>query len=164
MTDGEHRERDHRFAVNVPVVVPRDTWRFICEREGVNPAETDPRELKRQVDDLMELNFGYTLAAERNAYESLLAAAPEIQLEGRDEVVASLPAHQRIVYKIVEEHGTIAPGDLNDEYQQRVADPRTCRTVRNYLQTLEGYNLITAEGRSRARLYHVSAETPVRED
>ena len=164
MTDVEHRERDHRFVVNVPVVVPRDTWRFICEREGVNPVDTDPRELEEQVNDLMELNFGFTVAAESDAYESLLAAAPEIRLKGRDKVVASLPNHQRVVYKIVEEHGQIRPKELYEEYEERVGDPMTDRTVRNHLRKLAGYNLITAEGRSRDRVYRVSAETPVRED
>ena len=163
MTDGERRARDHAFMVNVPVVVPQDTWRFICEREGVNPDETHPLQLKAQVDDLMQLNFGYTLAAESDAYESLLASAPEIRLEGRDEVVASLPEHQRVVYKIVEDYGQIRPKELYEEYEEQVGDPMTDRTVRNHLKKLAGYGLIEAEGRSRDRVYRVSSGTPVRE-
>lgn len=69
-----------------------------------------------------------------------------------------------MVYKIVEEHGQIRPKELYEEYEERVGDPMTDRTVRNHLRKLAGYNLITAEGRSRDRVYRASSKTPVRED
>lgn len=50
-------------------------------------------------------------------------------------------------------HGEIAPGDLYQEYRDRVDDPKADRTIRNYLNKLEQYNLITAEGTTRDRIY-----------
>lgn len=38
-------------------------------------------------------------------------------------------------------------------YRERADDPKTERTVRNHLQKLEHYNLITAEGENRGRMY-----------
>ena len=42
---------------------------------------------------------------------------------------------------------------LYDAYRDRVDDPKTNRTVRNYLTKMTQYDLIVAEGTSRDRTY-----------
>ena len=163
MNDIEHRERDHRFVVNVPVVVPEDTWAHICRQEWLDPLNTDPEDVRDRVDEYIEFEFSYSLAFERGSGEPL-NTSEEIRYEGRDEVVATLPPHQRVVYEIVKEHGEIRPRELYEEYRERVDNSKTKRTVRNYLRKMTQYDLIVAKGTSRDRTYQVSSKTPVRED
>jgi len=39
------------------------------------------------------------------------------------------------------------------QYKDRVDNPKADRTIRNYLNKLEQYSLITAEGSTRDRVY-----------
>jgi len=80
-------------------------------------------------------------------------AIPEAQAEVQQSNVAKLNDHQRVLYDIVENHGEIDPGELYGQYRERVSDPRTNRTVRNYLQKMAHYNLIEATGEGRGRTY-----------
>jgi Cdc6-like AAA superfamily ATPase len=64
-----------------------------------------------------------------------------------------LSPHQRVTYRVIEEHGKIAPGELIEEYRERVDDPKSNRTIRNYLNKLERYDLVAAEGTTRDRMY-----------
>jgi len=48
-----------------------------------------------------------------------------------------------------------------EEYRNRVDDPKADRTIRNYLTKLEQYNLITAEGTTRDRIYRCVETTDV---
>ena len=81
------------------------------------------------------------------------SALPEARQELRQKNIDALTPHQRAVYDVIDEHGEIAPGDLYEEYRQRVEDPKADRTIRNYLDKLERYNLVTAEGTTRDRIY-----------
>lgn len=81
------------------------------------------------------------------------SAVPEARQELRQKNIEALTPHQRAVYDVIEDHGEIAPGDLYQEYRDRVDDPKADRTIRNYLNKLEQYNLITAEGSTRDRVY-----------
>lgn len=81
-------------------------------------------------------------------------AVSEAKSEIRQRNVDRLTTHQQIVYEIISEHGEIAPSDLYAEYRTQVDDPKTDRTVRNYLRKMERYNLIRAKGQNRGRTYH----------
>ena len=160
----EERRQDHTFTVPVPVIIPPETWAHICRCEWLDPNTTDPEDVREHVDDLIDLNFVYRVGYEERNGESLLPTRKEMRAKSRNDLVANLPTHQRVVFKIVEEHEEIMPGELYEEYEDRIGDPRTDRTILNYLRKLEDYGLIEARGRSRNRMYRVSAETPVRED
>jgi len=80
-------------------------------------------------------------------------AVPEARQELQQKNIEALTPHQRTVYDVIEDHGEITPGDLYQEYRERVNDPKADRTIRNYLNKLEQYNLITAEGSTQDRIY-----------
>ncbi|RLM83927.1 hypothetical protein D3D02_15665 [Halobellus sp. Atlit-38R] len=65
----------------------------------------------------------------------------------------TLTDEQQILYDIITEHEEIAPSDLYAKYRGQSSDPKTDRTVRNYLQKMERYNLIRAKGHNRGRTY-----------
>lgn len=83
-------------------------------------------------------------------------AVPEARAELRQKNLDALTPHQRTLYEIVAEHGEIDPGELYGQYRERVSDPKTNRTLRNYLRKLCHYNLVVAEGENRARTYRVA--------
>jgi len=78
---------------------------------------------------------------------------PEAKSEIQQQTIDRLTNHQQALYDIITDHGTIEPQALYDEYQERVTDPKTKRTVRNHLSKLEHYNLIEAEGKTKSRIY-----------
>ncbi|MFC6838390.1 Cdc6/Cdc18 family protein [Halomarina ordinaria] len=90
---------------------------------------------------------------ERITPDLLEAAIPDARLEVRRKNVDTLTPHQRTLYELIEETGTIDPAALYEEYRSRVENPKADRTVRNYLQKLARYNLIRIEGTSRDRRY-----------
>jgi Cdc6-like AAA superfamily ATPase len=67
----------------------------------------------------------------------------------------TLTPHQRALYEILEEQGAVEPAALYAAYRERVDDPKTDRTVRNYLAKMEQYDLVRAEGTSSDRVYRV---------
>ena len=83
----------------------------------------------------------------------LEAAIPDARTEIRQTTVESLPDHQRTLYEIVQETGEIEPGDLYATYEARVEQPKTRRTLRNYLTKMVHYDLIEAVGEKRGRTY-----------
>ncbi|WP_129113177.1 Cdc6/Cdc18 family protein [Halegenticoccus tardaugens] len=85
--------------------------------------------------------------------EILHEAIPDGREEIRRSTAAKLREHQRALYEILTERGEMNPGDLYDAYRERVDEPKTKRTVRNYLQKMEHYRLVVAEGEKRARTY-----------
>ncbi|WP_436909017.1 Cdc6/Cdc18 family protein [Halosimplex marinum] len=91
--------------------------------------------------------------ADRITDEMLLDAASDARDSIRQTNLDSLTPHQRVVYDIVREHGPLGPGEIHEYYTDEVEDPRTKRTVRNYLSKMTQYNLLTAEGTSRDREY-----------
>ncbi|MFC5280101.1 Cdc6/Cdc18 family protein [Halorubrum rubrum] len=78
---------------------------------------------------------------------------PETKSEIQQQTIDRLTDHQQTLYDIITDHGTIEPQALYDEYQERVTDPKTKRTVRNHLSKLEHYNLIGSEGNTKGRIY-----------
>uniref|UniRef100_UPI003EB7C1F6 Cdc6/Cdc18 family protein n=1 Tax=Halorussus sp. AFM4 TaxID=3421651 RepID=UPI003EB7C1F6 len=87
------------------------------------------------------------------------AAIPEARVERHEKDVETLTHHQRTLYQIIEEHEAISPSDLYEKYEQRVDEPKTNRTVRNYLSKMDQYDVIEATGTSRDRTYRSVAET-----
>ena len=87
------------------------------------------------------------------------AAMPEARAERYQKNLDTLTPHQRTLYEIIEEHEEIAPSDLYKEYKERMEDPKTDRTVRNYLSKMAQYDIIQAEGTSRDRTYRPVSET-----
>ena len=82
-------------------------------------------------------------------------AIPGARAEVREKSVEQLTPHQRTLYDIVREHGSVAPSTLYERYAERTTEPKTNRTVRNHLAKLAHYNLIVAEGENRGRTYRV---------
>jgi orc1/cdc6 family replication initiation protein len=82
-------------------------------------------------------------------------AIPEARATIRQKSLEKLTDHQRVVYDILAEDGPLSPQELYAEYQSAVDDPRTKRTLTNYLGKLDQYNLIESEGRGPSRTYRV---------
>lgn len=80
-------------------------------------------------------------------------AEPKAKAEIQQKTVEKLTPDHRLVYDIIHDHGEIVPGNLYEEYREQADDPKTERTVRNYLRKLEHYNLIEANGEGRGRTY-----------
>jgi orc1/cdc6 family replication initiation protein len=82
-------------------------------------------------------------------------AIPEARATIRQKSLEKLTDHQRVVYDILDDSGPLSPQELYAEYQSAVDDPRTKRTLTNYLGKLDQYNLIEAEGRGPSRTYRI---------
>lgn len=91
--------------------------------------------------------------AERIDTATVDAAIPTAREEVRQKNVDTLTPHQRALYDCITEAGELEPATLYDEYRERVDEPKSDRTVRNYLQKLARYDLIEIEGTSRDRRY-----------
>ncbi|SDY33524.1 Cdc6/Cdc18 family protein [Halobellus clavatus] len=85
--------------------------------------------------------------------EVIEGAVPKAKSEIRQRNVETLTDEQQILYDIITEHKEIAPNNLYTKYREKSSDPKTDRTVRNYLQKMERYNLIRAKGHNRGRTY-----------
>jgi orc1/cdc6 family replication initiation protein len=92
--------------------------------------------------------------AEKITSDRVEAAAPNARKEIRQKNLESLTDHQRAVYDVIKEYGEIAPSELYQEYKTRVKNPKSDRTIRNYLQKMKRYNLVRAEGSTQDRIYH----------
>ncbi|MFC4447711.1 Cdc6/Cdc18 family protein [Halorussus aquaticus] len=87
------------------------------------------------------------------------ASIPEARAERHEKDVDTLTPHQRTLYEIIEERDAVSPSELYEEYRDRMDDPKTDRTVRNYLSKMDQYDVIRAEGTSRDRTYRSVSET-----
>jgi orc1/cdc6 family replication initiation protein len=85
----------------------------------------------------------------------LREAAPEARAEIRQQSLEKLTPHQRVVYDLIEEANGIRPDALREAYCEAVDDPRSERTLRNYLRKMRRYSLVTAKGEGKARSYRV---------
>lgn len=78
-------------------------------------------------------------------------AVSEAEMEIQQKSLDRLTEHQRVIYDIVSDRGEITPPALYEEYNERVDEPKSDRTVRNYLAKLKQYNLIVADGNTKSR-------------
>ena len=83
-------------------------------------------------------------------------AIPDARREIRRTTVETLTPHQRTLYDVLDEFGRQGAGELYARYEERVDDPMTRRTVRNYLSKMIQYDLVVAEGENRARTYRLT--------
>lgn len=97
--------------------------------------------------------------AERITDEIIEAAMPEARAERYQKNLDTLTPHQRTLYEIIEDHEEISPSELYKEYKEWIDDPKTDRTVRNYLSKMAQYDIIQAEGTSRNRTYRSVSDT-----
>ncbi|WP_227356684.1 Cdc6/Cdc18 family protein [Haladaptatus salinisoli] len=91
--------------------------------------------------------------AERITTDVVREAIPDGRHEVRQKTVEQLNPHQRTLYEVLREEGELDPGALYDAYAKRVDEPKTKRTVRNYLAKMDHYRLVVADGKNRARTY-----------
>lgn len=109
----------------------------------------------------------------RDAITFLRQAAQEADWNGADEITeahiqTAIPAardnlhqrsldklteDQRLVYDVLLEAGSMMPKRIYERYSERVANPKSKRTVRKYLGKLEHYNLVESEGEGPSRRY-----------
>jgi Cdc6-like AAA superfamily ATPase len=92
------------------------------------------------------------------------AAIPAGRSDVHRKNLDTLTPHQRTLYEVVDDAGAIEPGPLYERYRERVDDPKTDRTVRNYLSKMVQYDLLVAEGTSRDRVYRAADPTAARRD
>ena len=85
--------------------------------------------------------------------EVLREAAPEAKAEITRKSLEKLTDDQRVLYDIICDRDGVQPDALYEAYCEQVDDPRTQRTVRNYLEKMRRYNLVETEGRGKARKY-----------
>ncbi|WP_135666693.1 Cdc6/Cdc18 family protein [Halorhabdus rudnickae] len=83
------------------------------------------------------------------------AAIPAARQEVRSKALDSLRREQREVYEVLRDAGELPPREIYEQYTERVADPRTKRTIRSWLQKLERYNLVEAKGNGPNRSYRI---------
>ena len=137
---------EDRVRWGLDVDVPRDHLETVADaaagdaRVAIGILRSAARQAERtDVDDITAGTIRDAIPAGRN--------------EVRQRNVEQLTVHQRALYDIVDDHGTIAPGQLYEEYQERVEEPRSNRTVRNHLSKLAHYNLVEKRGEGRGRTY-----------
>ncbi len=93
--------------------------------------------------------------AERIRSAHIEAGIPEARAAIRQKSLEKLTDHQRVVYDLLDDDGPVSPKTLYARYQSAVDDPRTKRTLTNYLGKLEQYNLVASDGRGPSRTYRV---------
>lgn len=84
------------------------------------------------------------------------AVVPQTKSEIKQKTTDKLTEHQQVLYDIISEVGQIGASNLYDSYCEAVSNPKTRRTMRNYLSKLQQYNLITAAGNTRNRAYSIA--------
>jgi len=96
---------------------------------------------------------------DRLTRERLEAAVPAGRRAVRRASLDRLTPHQRTLYEVIEECGEVDPGELYGQYRERVDEPKTRRTVRNYLSKMVQYDLVVASGENRGRTYRLAGGT-----
>lgn len=98
--------------------------------------------------------------AERITADHVTAAVATASRDVRRETLERLNDHQRTIYEIVFESGPLSPGEIYEQYDERMADSRSRRTVRKYVRKLDQYDLLAATGAAQSREYRVLEDAP----
>lgn len=85
--------------------------------------------------------------------ELILEAIPEARVDIKQKSLGKLTDDQRLLYDIIESHGEIAPKVLYEKYSEQADDAFSKRMMRNHLDKMQHYNLVTAKGATRSRVY-----------
>jgi len=151
-----------RYGIGELVAIMRDRAEW-----GLVPGAIDDGQLERIADAAAgdaRVALSVLRAAARRADQAgtetitethVSEAIPEGRTDVRRKNVETLTPHQRTLLAIVEDYGEIHPAELYDAYRERVEEPKTNRTVRNYLAKMDQYGLIDAIGEGRGRTYRV---------
>lgn len=94
-------------------------------------------------------NQGKSQITEKILQEAVSDAFNEERLKSLEQ----LNKHQKAVYNILEENREMKMSELYKEYENTVEDSRTKRTLRRYLNKMEVYNIIKAEGEKKGKKY-----------
>ena len=99
-----------------------------------------------------------TRIARQNDHDKITAdiiekAVPKARSDIKQKTTEKLTDHQQTLYELITEASRIGEGTLYEQYRSEVAKPKTKRTMRNYLNKLEQYNLIVATGNTKGRVY-----------
>ena len=72
-----------------------------------------------------------------------------------------LPHHQGVLVEIVEKEREIAPGELYNQYQEAVEEPRSKRQVRSYLNELSEMGCLSQSGEGPAKRWEAAEEKQI---
>lgn len=94
-------------------------------------------------------------SAETLTVDVVREVADDAQANLRERRIRYLGTHKRALYDLVEAGGPdgVSAGELHQEYQKSVQNPKVRRTVRRYLDSLERYELIESYGSTSATRY-----------
>ena len=132
---------------------------------GIHPDAVDDQKLRKMAlsaEGDARIAIGILRSAARKAErgasdtitrEMIEEAVPDAREHTRQKNLEKLNKHQEALYDIIEEEEKIEPGDLYEQYRERVEDPRSDRMLRKYLNKMVHYNLVDAEGDGRWRTY-----------
>jgi len=81
-------------------------------------------------------------------------AVPSATRDTQETLVNKLPHGQQVLYDIITEQSSIRAGELYDRYCEEVPDPKTKRTIRNWLNKFVRYDMIKCTGNTKDRRYH----------
>lgn len=154
------RIRFDRYGTDELVSILRDRVRWGLREDAVSDdmlkviAESAAGDARVAIGTLLAaVQNGQQNGVDRLTRAEVEAAAPEAKEEIRRRNLEKLNADQRILYDIVYEREAIRPDDLYEVYCEETEDPRTRRTIRNYLKKMRRYNLVKATGEGKARRY-----------
>jgi Cdc6-like AAA superfamily ATPase len=87
-------------------------------------------------------------------YQAIDREVVEEVSEGFHPPPQTLGTHERLLYSLIEEAGSITASALKRRYEEQSPNPRGDSMRRRYLQSLEQYGLISSTGSTRAKRYH----------
>jgi cell division control protein 6 len=79
--------------------------------------------------------------------------AAEAEREVATRYVEKLGTHQRVLFEIIREHGSIAAGELHAVYEERVTEVKSRSSRRNYLAALQREELVEKSGSTKDTRY-----------
>lgn len=135
---------------------------------GLEPGAVDDRQLERIAraadGDARKAISTLRAAAEaaqgrnQSITNALVDEAIPAAREGlRQENLAKLDEHQQVLFDIVDEHGPVSPGRLQELYETRLGeDAKSRRTTRRSATKMVYYDLLVARGEGPSREYEVA--------
>jgi len=90
---------------------------------------------------------------ERIEDEHIKRAWEQARFLRKDRLLEKLNEHEKLLYRLVEDYGEIASGELYKAYRSRVESPVTERAYRKYMEHLAKLGLVKAKGEGRWRKY-----------
>jgi Cdc6-like AAA superfamily ATPase len=87
--------------------------------------------------------------------DHIAAGVETAEQELHQTMLNRLTDHQRTLYQIVREAGELEPSEIETEYERRIDDTRSRKTMQTYLSKMEHYGLLKATGTTHDRTYRV---------